>query len=79
MRIAKKDALDWFRFFASMPENRAAAITLDPFNHRFVPCRLTVGKYLDEAAKRKVPVLLMPGKTVQHEDRRGCFLSIPAG
>ena len=45
-------------FFSSMKENRAGAVTLDPFNHRFVPCRLTVGKYLDEAAARKVPVLL---------------------
>ena len=45
-------------FFASMKANRVRAITLDPFNHRFIPCRLSIGKYLDEAVRRKVPVLL---------------------
>lgn len=46
------------QFFASFKENRIAAITLSPFAHRYVPCRLTLGKILDAAAERKVPVLL---------------------
>ncbi|MBQ6473499.1 MAG: amidohydrolase family protein [Victivallales bacterium] len=45
-------------FFCAMRENRVRAITLDPFSHRFIPCRLTVGKYLDEAVRRRIPVLL---------------------
>lgn len=45
-------------FFSSMKENGVHALTLDPFSHRYIPCRLTLGKYLDEAVKRKVPVFL---------------------
>lgn len=45
-------------FFESMRENNVHALTIDPFNHRYVPCRLTLGKYLDEAIKRKIPVFL---------------------
>ena len=46
------------RFFAAMKENLCSAITLDPFSHRYVPCRLTLGAYLDVAEKRRIPVLL---------------------
>lgn len=45
-------------FFAAMKESRARAISLDPFGHRYVACRITLGKYLDAAQKRRVPVLL---------------------
>lgn len=45
-------------FFDSMKENRVRAISLDPFAHRYVACRITLGKYLDEAKKRRIPVLL---------------------
>ena len=45
-------------FFARMRENHVRAVTIDPFSHRYIPCRLTLGKYLDEAVKRKVPVVL---------------------
>ena len=45
-------------FFALMRENHVRAITLDPFNHRYIPCRLSIGEYMDAAVKRKVPVLL---------------------
>lgn len=45
-------------FFAAMKVNKIKALTLDPENHRFVACRLTVGKLLDAAAERKIPVLL---------------------
>ena len=45
-------------FFSSFRANRIGAITLYPFEHRYVPCRLTLGKILDAAAERKVPVLL---------------------
>ncbi|OQA84009.1 MAG: Amidohydrolase [Lentisphaerae bacterium ADurb.Bin242] len=46
------------RFFAEMKENRIGALTLSPFEHRYVPCRWTLGKILDAAAERRVPVLL---------------------
>ena len=45
-------------FFGSFKANRIGAITLYPREHRYVPCRLTLGKILDAAAERKVPVLL---------------------
>ncbi len=46
------------KFFSLMKKHRIGAITLDPFNHRYVACRLTLGKILDAAAERRVPVLL---------------------
>lgn len=46
------------QFFAAFKANRIGAVTLYPVEHRYVPCRLTLGKILDAAAERKVPVLL---------------------
>lgn len=45
-------------FFDEMRKNRIVAITLQPEKHRYVPNRLTIGRYMDAAAERKVPVLL---------------------
>ena len=45
-------------FFAAFKANRIGAVTLYPVEHRYVPCRLTLGKILDAAAERKIPVLL---------------------
>ena len=45
-------------FFAEMKKNRIAALTLSPFEHRYVPCQLTLGKILDAATERKIPILL---------------------
>lgn len=45
-------------FFNSFKANKIGAVTLYPVEHRYVPCRLTLGKILDAAAERKVPVLL---------------------
>ena len=45
-------------FFGMMRENKVRVLTLDPFSHRYMPCRQSVGKYLDEAVKRRIPVLL---------------------
>lgn len=45
-------------FFSQMKAARVGAITLSPFEHRYLPCRLTLSKILDAAAERKVPVLL---------------------
>ena len=45
-------------FFDQMAKNNVHALSIDPFNHRYVPCYLTLGKYLDEAIKRKIPVWL---------------------
>ncbi len=45
-------------FFRGMKANRIGAITLLPFEHRYVPCRLTLGKMMDAAAERRIPVLL---------------------
>lgn len=45
-------------FFREMKANRIGALTLSPFEHRYVPCRLTLGRIMDAAAERKIPVLL---------------------
>lgn len=45
-------------FFARMKENRIAALTLFPFDHRYVPCRMTLGKIMDAAAERRIPVFI---------------------
>ena len=44
--------------FDEMRANGICALTLEPFEHRYVPCRLTLGKVMDAAAERKVPILL---------------------
>ena len=44
--------------FDEMRANGIVALTLEPFEHRYVPCRLTLGKVMDAAAERKVPILL---------------------
>lgn len=46
------------RFFAEMKTNRIGALTLSPFEHRYVPCRWTLGRIMDAAVERSVPVLL---------------------
>ena len=45
-------------FFRQMKENRIGAITLCPFEHRYQPRRIVIGKIMDAAAERKIPVLL---------------------
>lgn len=45
-------------FFRLMKKNRIGALTLSPFEHRYVPCRMTIGKIMDAAAERRIPVLL---------------------
>lgn len=45
-------------FFSSMADNRIGALTLQPFEHRWIPCRLTIGRLMDAAAKRRIPILL---------------------
>ncbi|MBQ9787264.1 MAG: amidohydrolase family protein [Lentisphaeria bacterium] len=45
-------------FFAAMKANNIGALTIEPFDHRYIPCRLTLGKILGAAAERKIPVLL---------------------
>ncbi|MDD3695930.1 MAG: amidohydrolase family protein [Lentisphaeria bacterium] len=45
-------------FFAWMRQSGMRALTLSPFEHRYLPNRLTLGKMLDAASERKVPVLL---------------------
>ena len=41
-----------------MKAARIGALTLSPFEHRYVPCRMTIGKIMDAAAERRIPVLL---------------------
>ena len=45
-------------FFRQMAENNIAALTLSPFAHRWLPTRLAIGKIMDAAAERRIPVLL---------------------
>jgi len=45
-------------FFAAMKRRRIGALTLSPGAHRWVPSRLCIGKLMDAAAERRVPVIL---------------------
>jgi len=45
-------------FFDAMKPNRIGAVTLRPQSHRWIPCALTLGPYMEEAKARKVPVCL---------------------
>ena len=44
-------------FFAAMKRSNIRALTLMPDDHLFVPCRLVIGRIMDAAAERKIPVL----------------------
>ncbi len=46
------------KFFDEMKANRIGALTLQPYDHRWLPNRTTIGGYMEEAKARKVPVLL---------------------
>ena len=45
-------------FFRQMKENHIGALTLHPYDHRYVPCRLTLGKIMDAARERRIPILV---------------------
>ena len=45
-------------FFSCMKEKRIGALTLSPFEHRYMPCRLSLGRIMAAAAERRIPVLL---------------------
>ncbi len=45
-------------WFDEMSAARIGALTLSPFEHRYHPCKLTLGKLMKKAAERKIPVLL---------------------
>ena len=45
-------------FFRQMRENRIGALTLSPFEHRYLPRRLLLGRIMDAAAERRIPILL---------------------
>ena len=45
-------------FFRQMKEKRIGALSLYPFDHRYVPCRLTLGKIMDAARERRIPVFV---------------------
>ena len=44
-------------FFAAMKRSNIRALTLYPEDHLFVPCRLSLGRIMDAAAERRIPVL----------------------
>lgn len=44
--------------FGEMQKNNIAALTLSPFGHNWVPCKITIGKLMAEAAVRQIPILL---------------------
>ena len=46
------------KIFSIMKAKGIAALSLQPYEHKYVACRLTIGKLMDAAAERKVPVLL---------------------
>ncbi len=46
------------QLFQRMAAANIGALTLAPFAHRWIPCRLTIGRIMDAAAERHIPVLL---------------------
>lgn len=44
-------------FFAAMKKNNIRVLTLLPKDHLFVPCRESIGRIMDAARERKIPVL----------------------
>ncbi|MBQ7395747.1 MAG: hypothetical protein IJW08_04330 [Lentisphaeria bacterium] len=44
--------------FSAMSEKKICALTLDPFDHRWVAGKYSIGKIMAEAAERKIPVLM---------------------
>ena len=46
------------KFFELLEENRISALTLYPFDHLFVPRRRVIGKLMDMAAEKNIPVML---------------------
>lgn len=62
-------------FFKNMAKNRIKALTLDPFNHRYLPRRIVIGKIMDAAKERKIPVLLNAFTTRAHWDDLYDFLA----
>jgi len=44
-------------FFAAMMKHGIRALTLCPDDHLFVPCRWAIGRIMDAAAERRIPVL----------------------
>ena len=47
-------------FFKAMKRSRISALTLAPTGHRFVPARIAIGKKMDAARERKVPIIVDP-------------------
>ena len=45
-------------FIRQMGQNRIKAIALTPHCHRFVPNRMVIGKMMDAAKERKIPVFI---------------------
>ena len=45
-------------FFQLMKQHNIRALTLAPAAHRYEACRLTLGRLLDAATERKIPILL---------------------
>ena len=44
-------------FFARMKRHNIRALTLFPDDHLFIACRLSIGRIMDAARERKIPVL----------------------
>lgn len=44
-------------FFAAMKKHNIRALTLYPDDHLFTPCRWAIGRIMDAAAERRIPVL----------------------
>ncbi|MGI6356109.1 MAG: amidohydrolase family protein [Lentisphaeria bacterium] len=58
-------------FFAQMAANRVGALNLFPVAHRWQACRLTIGRLMDAAAERRIPVFL--GQRIMDGGWRGVF------
>lgn len=48
-------------FFKQMKMNKIRALTMLPAIHRWIPCRMSLGRLMDAAKERKIPFLVAPG------------------
>ena len=45
-------------FFRQMKENRIRLLALNPYEHQFIPHRISIGKIMDAAKERNIPIFL---------------------
>jgi len=64
-------------FFAAMKENGIGALSFNPEEHHYVANRITIGRIMDAAAERKIPILLDAFGYGQWNELYNCIREFP--